>query len=217
MKPSKSLSRTLFLTTPLLLIILLLAMLPAAPVQAYVYTYTSMPLSNITGPLFDPTQTYILTITFDYGVLTPGLTFTNSPILMTPPAQTSPFTITVAGVSYVSNNFGGQNGIIGPWPSLYIGSVSAQGLPTTWEAEIPLGTLASVESAYLPGSGTTTTDGYSSASITNGGLVLNSVTNINDPGIWSSDNPMAAVPEPSTLLLYGLGLVGLVGWRWRRK
>jgi hypothetical protein len=41
------------------------------------------------------------------------------------------------------------------------------------------------------------------------------LVNLDGPAIGNSDG--SSVPEPSTLLLFGGGLVGLVGLRWRRK
>lgn len=50
---------------------------------------------------------------------------------------------------------------------------------------------------------------------TTNALVLASVTN--DPGTWAG--PLAPIPEPSTLLLFGSAMagLGLAGWRKRRR
>jgi len=46
---------------------------------------------------------------------------------------------------------------------------------------------------------------------------LGQIVGVNTTGSFIANPVATPVPEPSTILLLGSGLVGLVGWRWRRK
>ena len=41
------------------------------------------------------------------------------------------------------------------------------------------------------------------------------VMNLGDPNQIPNPNPV--IPEPSTMILFGTGLAGLIGYRWRRN
>ncbi len=44
---------------------------------------------------------------------------------------------------------------------------------------------------------------------------------VGDPDAWGIDNVhvtgQAVIPEPSSIVLFGIGAVGLLGYGWRRK
>ncbi len=67
---------------------------------------------------------------------------------------------------------------------------------------------------YLSGGGGATGGGWSTYGLTGGNNNQVAVSHIS---FYAKENGGGAVPEPTSILLFGTGLAGLIGWRLRRR
>jgi PEP-CTERM motif len=191
------------------LLCLLCLMLPGSLRADTVYTYTGTPYSYCTGSYTCNGTTPSLNVTLDLGsALAGGLTFAN----ITGSVNSFSFDDGV-DVSLTNTN---------ATASQFYVTTDASGNITGWTleaAENCYNGFDCFESGYggklavtVGGSGFDYT--FNNIPGPTGPIILGGGGTQNAPGQWSTSTP---TPEPSTLLLFGSGLPGLLVWAKRRK